>query len=79
MFFESIEDGTAGFVSMSAVAETAFFGEAEYFGEIVSYFFRLEFDCTEATDSWSVDYFATAGQVEHFRKSSGMHASVVCG
>ena len=52
---EGIEDCTAWFVGVRAVAETAIFRDTEYFGEIVRYFVELHINHAETFDARSVD------------------------
>ena len=55
MFFEGFEHGTARFVGMGAVGETAVFGELEDFLEITCQFFGFYVEGAEAFDARGVD------------------------
>ena len=77
MFLECVEHGTARFVCMGAVAESAFAGQFENFGEEMTHFVGREFHRAESSHSWSIDNLAATGKIEHFRKCGGVHAGVV--
>ena len=53
--FDSFEHGTAGFMCVCAVAETALLGETEDFLEVAGQFLALHIKGTEALDAWRVD------------------------
>ena len=55
MVFEGLEDGTAGFVGVGTVGETAVFREAEDLGEVAGEFLGGHVEGAEAFDSRSVD------------------------
>ena len=78
MVFEGLEDGTAGFVGVGAVGETAVFREAEDLGEVAGEFLRGHVEGAEAFDSRSV-YHPPPTQWDHFTEGGGVLAEVVGG
>ena len=82
--FEGLEDGTAGFVGVGAVGETAVFREAEDLGEVAGKFLGGHVEGAEAFDSRSVDEppldrLGDRAQRDHFTEGGGVLAEVVGG
>ena len=78
MVFEGLEDGTAGFVGVGAVGETAVFREAEDLGEVAGEFLGGHVEGAEAFDARSV-YHPPPTQRDHFTEGGGVLAEVVGG
>ena len=55
MVLEGLEHGTARFVGVGAVGETAVLGEMEDILEIAGNLLRLHVEGAETLDAWSVD------------------------
>jgi hypothetical protein len=77
MVFQRFEYGTARFVSVSAVRETAILGEAKNLLEITCQFFRLHIEGAEALDTWGIHYPTPTLQRNHLRESRGVLTSVM--
>lgn len=74
---DGTEDGTARFMGMGAVPETAVGRLLEDFREVMGDLVGLHFDGTEAAYPRSVYYPATEWEGKHLREGRGMSALVM--
>ena len=80
--FEGLEDGTAGFVGVGAVGETAVFRETEDLGEVAGEFLGGHVEGAEAFDTRSV-YCPSLGKLgnraqrDHFTEGGGVLTEVM--
>ena len=73
----SVEHGTAWFMGVGTVAETAVGCHSEDLGEVVSYLGPFKVDGAEGLDARGVDDRSATGQVKQLAESGRVHALVM--
>ena len=63
---------------MCAVAESAFLGVLEDFGEVAGEFSGFYVEGSEALDAWCVDEVSSFWEFEHLAEGCGVHSCLVC-